>query len=73
MALLASPRPGLNFRCDGGLPTKSEAQIDIAKAQLEELWGFLKSLLKLADYPKVQREKADRYYQTQEGKAVVDY
>jgi hypothetical protein len=66
-----SPAARLN-RCDGGLPTKSEAQVDIGKAQLQELWGFLKSLTKLANYPQAEREKADRFYQTNEGKFQMD-
>ena len=41
--------------------------------KLEDLWGFLSSLRELADYPAYQRKKADQYYQTQEGKARMDF
>ncbi len=69
----ANLRQGRNLRCDGGLPTKSQAQVDIAKAQLQELWGFLKSLTKLANYTEVRRDKADRLYKTHDGKAYMDH
>lgn len=69
----ATQRQGPSLRCGGGLPTKSEAQVDIAKAQLQELWGFLKSLTKLANYAEVRQEKADHLYKTHDGKALMDH
>ena len=42
----------------------------VEKAQ--DLWGFLKSLQELADYPKYQRKKADQYYKTPDGRQELD-
>jgi hypothetical protein len=40
--------------------------------KLEDLWGFLKAMRELADYPRYQRKRADQWYQTPEGQHTLD-
>jgi hypothetical protein len=61
------------YPCPTSRPTRParECAGEVAE-KLEDLWGFLKSLRELADYPRYRRKRADQWYQTQEGRHTLD-
>lgn len=69
---LGLPKEGdIAFPCPASTRASKACPGEVTE-KLEDLWGFLKSLTELADYPKYQRKRADEWYKHPEGRRTLD-
>lgn len=70
---LGLPKEGdIAFPCPASTRASKACPAEAAE-KLEDLWGFLKSLTELADYPAYRRKRADAWYKHDpEGRSTLD-